>query len=412
MRQGLKVRAAVFVGAALAVLAAPGHAQEPAGVAASACFAKVWRLGGEVVASTPEGSRSLHAGDVVRAGERLRAGKSGEAVLKTADAGIVALRPNTDLMVESYAAEGRAGDHEALRLNSGSLRLVSGWVARLNRPGVSLGTPTASIATLGTDHEPYVMPEDLADATPYEPGTYDKVSRGKVMLKSLAGELLIKAGQIGFAPKPAAEALAPQKPDRGLMSTLLPALLERVPDFYLAGRFDHDIDEYSAHAEQHIDAALARIQSDPQGAAAASCQPGLEPNAAVVAKDWVARFDAAVLARDARAVLALFADDAVIEASINSAGGQAQAQRLDRKQFARSLGAAMQGLQDYSQDRVTLDADLQPDDDGAGRIKVRSHVVERGKLDGRPYAIESDEEYLLAQQQGQWLALRAATAQR
>ncbi|MBV8062300.1 MAG: hypothetical protein JOY51_01840, partial [Nevskia sp.] len=109
------------------------------------CFAFVWRASGELEASSAQGKRSLKQGDAVYVGEQVRAGKAGEAVLQTADAGIVALRPGAEFVPVSYAAEAKPEDHLALRLVKGSRRLVSGWVAKLSPQNVEVQTPTATI---------------------------------------------------------------------------------------------------------------------------------------------------------------------------------------------------------------------------------------------------------------------------
>ena len=63
-------------------------------------FATVFRLRGEVVASGGSAGkeRQLREGDPVYVGERVRAPALAEAVLKTDDAGFIAVRPSTDFV--------------------------------------------------------------------------------------------------------------------------------------------------------------------------------------------------------------------------------------------------------------------------------------------------------------------------
>ena len=70
------------------------------------------------------GKSGLHVG------EQVKAGSNGEAVLKTSDAGIVAVRPNAEFVAERYAAEGKPTDRQVLRLITGSLRVITGWATR------------------------------------------------------------------------------------------------------------------------------------------------------------------------------------------------------------------------------------------------------------------------------------------
>lgn len=396
------IRAALLCLALAPFLAA---ADSSASTADYGCFARVWRASGEVEAGSAQGRRPLRQGDVVRVGEQIRAGKTGEAVLQTADAGLVAVRPNSELVPLAYTAQAQHDDHLALRLVKGSLRLISGWVAKLNPSGVQVETPTMTIGIRGTDHEPYVLSQEAAAATPYDAGSYDKVNRGEVVLRNSTGEVSVKAGQVGFAMES-----RPKKMDetqRGLMTLLLPHLLDSVPDFYVPGRFEKEIEDYSRQADSLVAARLAEAQAG--GTNRSICDSAPSAGAAdAVAHDWVQHFDAAVLGRNAAAVLALFAPDASVEATVKDAAGKPVTQRFNRKQFAHSVSVAVNGLSDYRQQRQTLDA--APEQDGR-QVRLKSHVVESGSLNGKPYRIESDEEYLLEQRGKAWLAVQASTTQ-
>jgi hypothetical protein len=216
--------------AALIVAPAPA-ADEPAP------FATVWRLRGDLRAAGPAGAeRSLREGDSVRVGERLRAAATGEAVLKTADAGYLAVRPGAEFVAERFAAEGGPGDNLTLRLVSGGLRIITGWIGRLNRAGHRVVTPTATIGIRGTDHEPYVVSAELARTLSQRAGTYDKVNRGGTTLEVDGNAIDIDTGKVGFV-----RAATPYK-SRALMTLLLPVLLDKVPDFYVPGAFDAELD--------------------------------------------------------------------------------------------------------------------------------------------------------------------------
>jgi len=404
------IRVALLWLALAPVLAAADSAADVASGADHACFARVWRASGELEASSAQGTRALRQGDVVHVGEHVRAGKTGEAVLQTADAGIVAVRPDSEMVPLAYAANAQPDDHLALQLVKGSLRLISGWVAKLNAPGVQIVTPTATIGVRGTDHEPYILSEDLAAATPYDAGSYDKVNRGEVVLKNATGEVAVKAGQVGFALQPPSK--KKEETQRGLMTLLLPHLLDSVPDFYVPGRFEKEIEDYSQQADSLVAARLAQAQAGGPKHSICDSAPAADADAAdaanAAARDWVQHFDAAVLGRNAAAVLALFAPNATVEATVKDVSGKPVTQQFDRKQFARSVSAAVNGLSDYRQQRQTLDA--APEQDGR-QVRLKSHVVESGSLNGKPYRLESDEEYLLEQRGKLWLAVQAATTQ-
>ena len=111
-----------------------------------ATFATVSHLKGEVTATASNGeTRRLQKGESVRVGEKIRSTSSGEAVLQTGDAGIVAVRPNAEFIPERFAAEGKKSDHQILRLMSGSLRIISGWIGQLNSGEHLVITPGATI---------------------------------------------------------------------------------------------------------------------------------------------------------------------------------------------------------------------------------------------------------------------------
>lgn len=379
--------------------AAAAAAQAPA-VRAGRRYGVVWRVQGEATATDlrSSASRPLRERDVVNVGERIRTAARSELLLLTDDAGMIALRPGTDFYAEAYSAEARNTDRASLRLLRGSLRVITGWIGKLNREGYDLQTPTVTIGIRGTDHEPFVLSEEAAESTPYEAGSYDKVNSGRTVLKTSAGELEVEAGRVGFARQVGAT----QEPDRALMTLLLPELLERVPDFYTGGSFEKELDEYSSSSEAEIRRRLDQAQAS----------SGCVPEAA--ARDWIARFDSAVEQRDADAVLQMFASEARIEASVRGADGKLVAAQFGRKDFARSVRAVARGLEEYSQRRDTLEVLPQPVVPGqsCATVRLRSQVVEQGKLSGRPYRIEAEEEYLLELREGRWLAVESKTTQK
>src|SRR4051812_43109508 len=82
-------------------------AAESSAGAPAARFATVERIRGEITAMAGENgpTRKLRENDPVFVGERIRAAASSEAILKTDDAGFVAVRPRADFVVEEFAAE-------------------------------------------------------------------------------------------------------------------------------------------------------------------------------------------------------------------------------------------------------------------------------------------------------------------
>ena len=100
-------------------------------------FGVVWRIRGDVVAAPggAGGERHLKEGDAVFVGERIRADAAAEAALKTEDAGVIGIRPGAEFLAEHFSAAGKSSDSLTVRLLTGSLRVITGWIGRTNRAG-------------------------------------------------------------------------------------------------------------------------------------------------------------------------------------------------------------------------------------------------------------------------------------
>ena len=420
-------------------------------------FATVLRIRGDISASGGSMERKLREGDAVYVGEKVRAPALAEAVLKTDDAGMMAIRPGTEFVAERFAAEDTPTDGFTVRLVTGSLRVITGWIARTHRAGHTIVTPSATIGIRGTDHEPYVLSAELAAATANKEGTYDKVNRGGTTMQVGDNKLDIDAGRVGFvrAPSP------PPKPnkdgfrERALLTILMPVLLDKVPDFYVPGAFDAELDRYSQTADQesqrqleqrrkappptppvapvaptNAQAAVAGPQSGnpgmqskpaptsaPATAPASAATPaiatiaGCEPSS--IAKTWLKQLDGAIARRNAPAIVALFAPDASVRATVRGNEGRMTSVDISREELAKSTLAAMKGLKDFKQRRVSTEGKLADSAAGAAcnRISIKSVAIEQGRQSGKPYRFESLEDYVLELRAGKWLAVKAETTQ-
>jgi hypothetical protein len=375
---------------------APLGAAEPAADVGKR-FASVWHLHGDVVAADGGRERPLREGDPVFVGEHVRAAASAEAVLKTDDAGVVAVRPGAEFVAEGFRAQGDAGDSFTMRLITGSLRVITGWIGHSNRSGHRIITPTATIGIRGTDHEPYVLAADRTGQTTYRQGTYDKVNRGATSLEAAGQSLDIDAGRVGFARAPGKGDLK----SRALMTLLMPVLLDKVPDFYVPGRYDAELDRYAETADQVGQERLAERRK----ATGAKCAP------AAVAKAWLGRLDRALARRDGQAIIALFAPDAPVRATVREEDGGTATVDITRDEFVQSTLAAVKTLKEYKQRRISVEA-TPVDAASCDQIAVKSVVIEQGRQAGKRYRFESEENYVLQQRDGQWLAVKAETTQR
>jgi len=383
-------------------------------------FASVWRIRGEVFATNQRGTESLlKEGGTVLVGEKIRSSNTGEAVLRTADGGMVAIRPAAAFVPEQFAAEGKSTDRQVLRLITGSLRVISGWIARLNPRDHRIQTPSATIGIRGTDHEPYVMPVEFANAT-YLAGTYDKVNRGGGALEAGGWSAEVNPGRVGFARDPQSVA----KRTRALMTMLLPTLLDRVPDFYVAGAFDVELYRYSeklANSATSGSRGDAPLQAGAPAPALAPVAPEAEQDIGalgctpqVIGEYWLKRLDGAMMRRDIRSLLALFAPDVTTRATVRKQDNSTQVLEFTRDELVQSTLRSISSLKNYHQRRLSIESRAKDNVAGATcpGVEVTSQVIEQGLLGDRPYRFESTETYLLELRNGEWLATRAETVQR
>lgn len=402
----------------LAVVA-PALAADPA----AARFATVYKVQGTVQALADQGgtARDLQVGDAVYVGERVQASANGEAVLRTEDAGVIAVRPNAVFSMERFSAQGQTSDGMTLRIVRGALRLITGWTARLNRDNHRIVTPSATVGIRGTDHEPYVMSAELSVELQQAEGTYDKVNSGETVVFANGGEVAIGAGRVGFAPA------RPPGRTRALMTALMPTLLERVPGFYVAGSFDAELEEL-AQASMREAQAAGRVPSaplptapapiptpEPAASVAEAATPQDPPGCAVssIARLWLERLDTAIAQRDANAFIAQFDADAVIGATVRDAQGQATDLQFTRMELVKSTFAALAQLSEFASRRPVVRATLASSSSAAQcqAIDVESLVIESGVRNGGSYRVESVERFTLQRHAGQWLAVRAHTRQ-
>lgn len=361
-------------------------------------FGTVWRVGGAAVAVHADTGerRVLAEGDVVYTRDRLETPAGAEVLLRTDDDGAIALRPQASARMDQYNPERGPGAQWHLRLLGGGLRIVTGWIARMNQSGYRVDMPTATVGVRGTDHEPYAMTLDLAMQLQQPAGSYDKVNRGETVLSGGGNALTVPAGRVGYMPD------VPRT--RALGSVLLPALLEQVPGFYLAGRFDTELGTLNPPPPTPAPPTPAPTAPAAPAAPAAPVTTGgaAACDATTFATGWLRQLDDAVRGRSAPALLALFRPEARISASV--AGGAPRV--FDRDELARSTLAALAQLSEFSTQRPTVSAQA---DAGCQNLRVESLVLERGVRQGRSYQIESVETFELQREGDAWRAREAAT---
>ena len=198
-------------------------------------------------------------GAKVLEGDAISTAADGELHIDMTDGGLLAVRPNSQIRISQYRANGDAGDASVLSLVYGGLRSITGWIGKSLAPNARIVTPSATIGIRGTDHETYVV---LAGAAVGEPGTYEKVYAGETVVQTAQGAVNVRpASNPGFASTSGRDA------PRLLSSS--PAFLSSARnDARLQGRHDAVMRSYEQKRE------LRRRAVDQERAKGAPAAPG------------------------------------------------------------------------------------------------------------------------------------------
>jgi len=192
----------------LTLVAASAHAQDKAGEVLFA-FGKAERIAADGVA------RPLSQGDSLHEGDLLRTGPDSHLQARMIDRALIALRPGTELRLESYRFPGREGGAERafFELMDGAFRSITGAIGHGNREHYRIKSHRTVLGIRGTDHETFFVGGRAAA------GTYNRVSLGGTYLQTRSGRIDLEPGQTGFA---------------ALELEAVPVLLPRTPEFMLA----------------------------------------------------------------------------------------------------------------------------------------------------------------------------------
>ena len=157
-------------------------------------------------------------GDTLYEGDTVRAETTSNVQIRMSDGAMVWVRANSELKIEGYKSTDRGGakDEASLKLISGSMRTVTGLIAKKNPDNYRLSTPSATIGVRGTEFDAvYVTPANAA-LFKTESGTYNRVYQGSTRLKSGQQDITVAEGQAAFV---------------GTVSGTAPKLLEKIPEF-------------------------------------------------------------------------------------------------------------------------------------------------------------------------------------
>jgi hypothetical protein len=99
-----------------------------------------------------QGERPLKPGDPVFANDRLVSGKQGAASVVLRDGTTVVLADNSQLEIQQFAFDATTQDGNILvSLLQGSMRMLTGLIAKVNPDAIQVKTKTLSVGIRGTD---------------------------------------------------------------------------------------------------------------------------------------------------------------------------------------------------------------------------------------------------------------------
>ena len=188
-------------------------------------------LSGTVTVTGLSGApRDTTVGMALEAGDTIKTFEESEAHANMVDGAYLAIRANSTIKITAYSANGNSRDRSWIDLITGSLRTVTGWIAKTRPKSYRINTPTATIGVRGTDHEViYYSAEDAE--TDAEAGTQNVVFEGATTLQTNRGSVEINQGQAAYMP---IDAFLPQ-----IYQGPLPIFLVRA-----RGQFDADLVEH------------------------------------------------------------------------------------------------------------------------------------------------------------------------
>lgn len=190
--------------------------------------------------------RTIKIDQPIFEGDTIITGADGELQVRMKDDAFIAVRANSKLKIDNYRAEGDTDDKAAFSLLLGTFRSVTGWIGKYNRNNYSIKTVTATIGVRGTDHEPMYIPPAVPGMPPIgEPGVYDKVNSGRIVVKNQFGEVEFEKGQAAFV---------------SLSSRQAAVRLQGVPEFFKPSRHEQRIEDARNKLQSGIENSLIKRQ--------------------------------------------------------------------------------------------------------------------------------------------------------
>ena len=187
--------------------------------------------GKATVTSLENATREAKANDPGSVGEIVTTDTGAEVLIRFKDNSTMIVRSASKLKISQFRFEKKATDTSQTSLLSGTLRAVSGQIAKAQPSNVKYDAGAATIGIRGTDIEVAIVPEGAKDRA----GIYNYVHSGETEMKLETGESAVVSKELtGFSP----ETLLPGE-------TRLQVLRDR-PAFLQSGGFDALLQQLTA----------------------------------------------------------------------------------------------------------------------------------------------------------------------
>lgn len=109
-------------------------------------------VSGDVRVRDAQGERALKSGDAVFESERLMSGKDGTASMILRDGTTLVLGSNSQFEVQKFTFDTTTQNGSILvNLLQGSMRMLTGLIAKINPEAIQVKTKTLSVGIRGTD---------------------------------------------------------------------------------------------------------------------------------------------------------------------------------------------------------------------------------------------------------------------
>lgn len=187
--------------------------------------------GRATVTSADNASREAKANEAVNTGDIITTTAGAEVLVRFKDNSTMIVRSDSKVKISQFRFEKKGTDTVNTNLMSGTLRAVSGQIAKANPQNVKYDAGAATIGIRGTDIELAIVPDGAKDRA----GIYNYVHSGETEMSLDTGETVVVGKELsGFTP-------AVLQPGESRLQ-----LLRDRPAFLTSGGFDALLQQLTA----------------------------------------------------------------------------------------------------------------------------------------------------------------------